>query len=68
MVLLCQKNYKIKKVIFDCDVVMTSRTPVDIYPREMVTRAKFNVCTPISFGGVKAHLCTFVQAELCFTC
>ena len=32
---------------------MTSRTPYDTYPQEMINRAEFNVGTPSSHGGVK---------------
>ena len=33
---------------------MTSQTPYDTYPEEVINRAKFDASTPASFGGVKA--------------
>ena len=40
---------RLKKLIFDYDVIVTSRTPLGLPPN----RAKFDVSTPSSFGGVK---------------
>ena len=35
--------------------MMTSQTPHDACPKVVINRAKFNVCTFSSFGGLKAY-------------
>ena len=35
---------------------MTSRTPHDAHLGIVINRAQFDVCTPSSFGGVKANV------------
>ena len=45
------KKCKLKKKFF----IMTSRNPYDIHPGVVINRAKFDVCTCCSFGGVKAY-------------
>ena len=36
--------------------------PFDIYPKEVINHAKFDVCKPCSFGGIKTNR----QTELLF--
>ena len=59
-VFLCQKKQKFKKGILDYTIVivMTLQTLHDTHPWEVMNHAKFDVCRPSSFGGVKtdAHL------------
>ena len=45
---------------------MTFKRPCDTGPKEVIHRAKFDVCTSSSFGGVKVHVRTRVQTEMCF--
>ena len=40
-------------MIVDYDVIVTSRTPYDTHAEEVINRAKLNVNTPGSVGGVK---------------
>ena len=47
----------IKKIFFDYDVMMTSKYHYDTHPY-VINRAAFNVCSPCSFGGVKAVIRT----------
>ena len=45
---------------------MTFKHPYDTYPKKAIYRGKFDVCTSSSFGGVKVHVRTRVQTEMCF--
>ena len=50
---------------------MTSQTLCNSHSEMVINRAKFDVCTSSSFGGVKALACMYVQAQtsadnLCF--
>ena len=40
---------------------LRSSAPYDTHLREEIDRAKFDVCTPSSFGGVKALVRTYVR-------
>ena len=53
---------QIKKKI-DYDIIMTSQTPHNTHHEVVINHAKFNVCTPSSFEGVRK---TDAQTELCF--
>ena len=52
----------IKKNSFDYDVIVTSRIPYDAHHVVKINRAKFDVCRPSSFRGVKTN----TQTELLF--
>ena len=41
------------KIIFYFGVMVTSQTPYDTHPEEVINRAKFDISTSSSFGGVK---------------
>ena len=48
------KKCKFKKIILDYDAIST----YDTHPEMVINHAKFDVCTPGSFKGVKAHIRT----------
>ena len=50
------KNVIFEKIVFVCDVIMTSLNNYDTHPGMVINRTKFRICTPCSFGGVKVHV------------
>ena len=59
MFFLCQEM-QIKIV----SLIMTSSShhqpPFNTHPKVVINRAKFDVCKPSSFGGVKTHTHTLI--------
>ena len=49
------RNANFKKMIFNYDVMMTYETFYDAQFCKVINRAKFDVYTRSSFGGVKVH-------------
>ena len=47
------RKMRCKKIIFNYDTIVTSRTTYDTNLEELINRAKFVVCTPGCFIGVK---------------
>ena len=53
-----RQEMRIEKIIFDYDVVETSRTPYGAHPGEVISRARSLARMPSRFGGDKAHVHT----------
>ena len=47
------KNASFKRNMFDYDVIMTSSTPYNTYPRLVINGAKFHACTSGSFEELR---------------
>ena len=57
---------KVKKIIFGCDVTVTSSPPILDRPKVLINRAKFHFRGPSSFGAPEVHTQTHTQTEDCF--
>ena len=59
------KKYNFLKIIFDCEVTMTSSNTYDSHQRGGIDRTKFHVCTPNRFVGVSRHIPTYAHLYVC---